>query len=82
MSYNETVIRIDLDVILNLSPELESTLIERANDREALGVDDLAEPITTLAEAVAELVMFDPAYLFSNLSDVTGWVAVPAKDAV
>lgn len=73
----QKTVKLNLDIIFDVTPEREADLIARANDRDELGVDELTEPITTLEAAVAELVMFDPLHLFNSYPTIIGWVATP-----
>jgi hypothetical protein len=71
---------LELHIADNVTEEQRAKILDAANDREALGVDDLAEPITDLADAMAELIMFDPEWLMHSRV-VHGWTVVPVADA-
>jgi hypothetical protein len=74
------IIPLNVELHMNFLTEEETAgIVARANDREALGVDDLAEPITDLADALAELLMFDPTWLFGSRV-VAGWTAEPVRE--
>ena len=64
-----------VDVVDPLTSEQTAELLDRANDSDALGVDN-DRPFTAVPDAVAWLLMFDPGWLVSR-PYIGGYSALP-----